>query len=61
VQFINYVIPVQANAPPQFFDLTSSTAFADLAGRYRGHCGHRPEGRHRPPTTRLKSRAPPRD
>jgi len=32
VQFINYVIAVQANAPPQFFDLTSSTAFADLAG-----------------------------
>src|SRR5689334_7905055 len=32
VQFINYVIAVQANAPPQFFDLTSSAAFADLAG-----------------------------
>jgi hypothetical protein len=32
VQFINYVIAVQANAPPQFFDLTSATLFADLAG-----------------------------
>jgi hypothetical protein len=32
VQYINYVIAVQANAPPQYFDLTSSTAFADLAG-----------------------------
>jgi hypothetical protein len=32
VQFINFVIAVQANSPPQFFDLTSSTAFADLAG-----------------------------
>lgn len=31
-QYINYVIAVQANAPPQYFDLTSSTAFADLAG-----------------------------
>jgi hypothetical protein len=32
VQFINYVIAVQANTAPQFFDLTSSTVFADLAG-----------------------------
>ena len=32
VQYINYVIAVQANAPPQFFDLTGPTAFADLAG-----------------------------
>jgi len=32
VQYINYVIAVQANAAPQFFDLTVSTAFADLAG-----------------------------
>ena len=32
VQFINYVIAVQANAAPQFFDLTGATAFADLAG-----------------------------
>src|ERR1700692_941875 len=32
VQYINYVIAVQANTPPQYFDLTSSTAFADLAG-----------------------------
>ena len=32
VQFINYVIAVQANAPPQFFDLTGATQFADLGG-----------------------------
>ena len=32
VQYINYVIAVQANAAPQFFDLTGATAFADLAG-----------------------------
>lgn len=32
VQYINFVIAVQANVPPQFFDLTSSSAFADLAG-----------------------------
>jgi hypothetical protein len=32
VQYINFVIAVQANTPPQYFDLTSSTAFADLAG-----------------------------
>jgi hypothetical protein len=32
VQYINYVIAVQANTAPQFFDLTVSTAFADLAG-----------------------------
>lgn len=31
-QYINFVIAVQANAPPQYFDLTSSTAFASLAG-----------------------------
>lgn len=31
-QYVNFVIAVQANAPPQYFDLTSSTAFADLAG-----------------------------
>ena len=32
VQYINFVIAVQANTAPQYFDLTSSTAFADLAG-----------------------------
>lgn len=32
VQYINFVIAVQANVAPQFFDLTSSTAFADLGG-----------------------------
>ncbi len=32
VQYINFVIAVQANVAPQFFDLTSSTAFANLAG-----------------------------
>lgn len=32
VQYVNYVIAVQANTVPQYFDLTSSTAFADLAG-----------------------------
>jgi hypothetical protein len=32
VQFGNLVIAVQANVPPQVFDLTSSTAFANLAG-----------------------------
>jgi hypothetical protein len=32
VQFNNFVIAVQANVPPQVFDLTSSTAFADLGG-----------------------------
>jgi hypothetical protein len=32
VQFINFVIFVQANTVPQYFDLTSSSAFADLAG-----------------------------
>jgi hypothetical protein len=32
VQYINFVIAVQANTVPQYFDLTSSTAFADLAG-----------------------------
>ncbi len=31
-QYINYVIAVQANAAPQYFDLTASTAFAALAG-----------------------------
>jgi hypothetical protein len=31
-QFNNLVIAVQANAPPQFYDVTTSTAFADLAG-----------------------------
>ena len=31
-QFNNYVIAVQANTVPQVFDLSSSTAFADLAG-----------------------------
>ncbi|SRR5229473_2916261 len=32
VQFNNFVIAVQANTVPQVFDLTSSSAFADLAG-----------------------------
>src|SRR5215472_16725341 len=32
VQFGNLVIAVQVNTAPQVFDLTSSTAFADLAG-----------------------------
>lgn len=32
VQYINFVIAVQANVAPQYFDLTSSTAFANLAG-----------------------------
>src|SRR5262249_12131369 len=32
VQFGNFVIAVQVNAPPQVFDLTSSAAFADLGG-----------------------------
>lgn len=32
VQFNSLVIAVQANAPPQVFDLSSSSAFADLAG-----------------------------
>lgn len=31
-QFNKYVIAVQANVPPQVFDLTSSSAFADLGG-----------------------------
>jgi hypothetical protein len=31
-QFNNFVFAVQANAPVQVFDLTTSTAFADLAG-----------------------------
>lgn len=31
-QFNNFVFAVQANVVPQVFDLTSSTAFADLAG-----------------------------
>src|SRR5262249_3521345 len=31
-QFGNLVIAVQANVPPQVFDLTSPTAFADLGG-----------------------------
>lgn len=31
-QFNKYVIAVQANTAPQVFDLTSSTAFADLGG-----------------------------
>jgi hypothetical protein len=31
-QFGNFVIAVQANTAPQVFDLTSSTAFADLGG-----------------------------
>jgi len=31
-QFGNFVIAVQANTVPQVFDLTSSSAFADLAG-----------------------------
>jgi hypothetical protein len=32
VQFNNFVIAVQQNAAPQVFDLTSSTAFANLGG-----------------------------
>src|SRR6185437_15886397 len=32
VQYINFVIAVQANIAPQFFDLTASTAFGNLAG-----------------------------
>jgi hypothetical protein len=32
VQFNNFVIAVQQNVPPQVFDLTSSTAFANLGG-----------------------------
>src|SRR5579862_3549310 len=32
VQFNNFVIAVQQNAPPQVFDLTSSAAFANLGG-----------------------------
>jgi len=32
VQYINYVIAVQANVAPQFFDLTTATAFANLGG-----------------------------
>lgn len=32
VQFNNLVIAVQANAPPQVFNVTNSTAFSDLAG-----------------------------
>jgi hypothetical protein len=31
-QFNNFVLAVQANVVPQLFDLTTSTAFADLAG-----------------------------
>jgi hypothetical protein len=31
-QFNSLVVAVQANAPPQVYDLTSSTAFADLGG-----------------------------
>lgn len=31
-QFNNFVFAVQVNAPPQVFDLTSSTEFADLGG-----------------------------
>jgi hypothetical protein len=31
-QFNNFVFAVQINTAPQVFDLTSSTAFADLAG-----------------------------
>jgi hypothetical protein len=31
-QFNNLVIAVQANVPPQVYDVTTSTAFADLAG-----------------------------
>jgi hypothetical protein len=31
-QFGNFVIAVHANVPPQVFDLSSSTAFADLSG-----------------------------
>src|SRR2546423_1282868 len=32
VQFGNFVVAVQANTVPQVFDLTSSSAFADLGG-----------------------------
>lgn len=32
VQFNNLVVAVQANAPPQVFDVTSSSKFVDLAG-----------------------------
>ena len=32
IQFNNFVIAVQANAVPQVFDITSSTAFANLGG-----------------------------
>lgn len=32
VQFNNFVVAVQGNASPQVFDLTSSTAFANLGG-----------------------------
>jgi hypothetical protein len=32
VQFNNFVIAVQQNVPPQVFDLTSATAFANLGG-----------------------------
>ena len=32
VQFNNLVIAVQANVPPQAYDIITSTAFADLAG-----------------------------
>jgi hypothetical protein len=32
VQFNNLVIAVQANIPPQVYDIVTSTAFADLAG-----------------------------
>jgi hypothetical protein len=32
VQFNNYIVAVQQNVAPQVFDLTSSTAFADLGG-----------------------------
>lgn len=31
-QFNNFVIAVQANCPPQYFDLTSSSTFTDLGG-----------------------------
>jgi hypothetical protein len=31
-QFNNFVIAVQANVPPQVYDMSSSTVFADLAG-----------------------------
>lgn len=32
IQYVNFVIAVQVNAPPQKFDLTTPTTFADLAG-----------------------------